>query len=141
MVKLLRFETSNQGTFGILLINNQFFCYTLELPNKGNKPNISCIPADTYGVKWTYSPAFKRRMYLITNVKERSGIRIHSANFAGDAKKGYKKQLYGCIALGCKIGKLGNQKAVLVSRPTVRKFENLMKKKPFKLQIEWVYGI
>ena len=130
----LRHISSDQGTFGILAVGS-FWCYTLELPWRNNASNYSCIPKGTYTVRWTYSPKFKRYMYLIDGVPHRSGIRIHSANYAGDVKKGYKSHLYGCLALGKKIGVLEGQKAILISRPTVRQFEQLMNKQTFLLRI------
>ena len=130
----LRQQSTDQGTFGILYTLG-FKCYTLELPWRDNKSNLSCIPKGTYAVHWTYSPHFKRYMYQITGVTGRAGIRIHSANYAGDVTKGYRSHLYGCIALGKRIGILDGQKAILVSRPTVRAFETLMNKQSFNLRI------
>lgn len=131
---LIRKTGTEQGTFG-KLVHKDFECFTLELPNRGNKRGISCIPKGEYKAVWSYSPKFKRGMYLLTNVLNRSGIRVHSANYAGDSKKGYKKHLYGCIALGKRVGVLDGQKALLVSRPTVKKFEKLMNYKDFILEI------
>lgn len=74
-------------------------------------------------------------MYLVGPVDRRTGIRIHAANLMGDAKKGYKCQLNGCIALGEKLGWIGKQKAVLVSRPAIRRLEKLTEGKPFQLEI------
>jgi len=91
--------------------------FTGELPDRGNAPNLSRIPSETYLCKWTYSPAFKRMMYLVTGVDGRSGIRVHPANLMGDRTKGFKSHLYGCIALGNRIGTLGGQKALLISAP------------------------
>jgi len=64
-------------------------------------------------------------MYLVGPVPNRSGIRIHPANFMGDRRLGMRFQLNGCISLGKGLGKLAGQRAVLVSRPTVRRFEQL----------------
>lgn len=133
-VILERHETSEQGTFGKFIFNN-FNCFTGELPDQDNLSNVSCIPKGTYNCVWSYSPAFKREMYEILNVPKRSGIRIHSANFMGNEKKGYKKQLNGCIALGEKLGEMDYQKALLVSKPAVRQFETLMNEQPFILEI------
>jgi hypothetical protein len=68
------------------------FVETLELPWKDNEPRVSCIPEGIYEVERTYSPSFKRKLWLVKNVPNRSGIRIHSAN--------YVSQLLGCIAPG-----------------------------------------
>lgn len=66
--------------------------YSMELPWKNNKRNVSCIPKGKYKVITTLSNRFKVNMWLLLNVKNRDGIRIHSANYA--------RQLNGCIALG-----------------------------------------
>ena len=47
-----------------------FICNTLE-----NKRYI--IPEGEYPVSTTYSPKFKRNLPLLSNVKNRSGIRVH----------------------------------------------------------------
>ena len=47
-----------------------FICNTLE-----NKRYL--IPEGKYPVSTTYSPKFKRNLPLISNVKNRSGIRVH----------------------------------------------------------------
>ena len=75
-------------------------------------------------------------MYEIINVPKRFGIRIHAANFMGDEKKGKKKQLNGCIALGLRIGTMDNQTALLLSGPAIRKLEDITGKKPFLLEIK-----
>ncbi len=132
--RIERLESSSQGTFGRFTYND-FVAFSGELPDRGNKPNVSCIPKGTYQCSWTYSPAFKREMYLIEGVPKRAGIRIHAANFMGDKEKGYKKQLNGCIALGLNLGKMDGQKALLTSKPAIRQFEALMNKEPFLLEI------
>lgn len=132
--ELIRTNTGDQGTFGRIYFDHQW-AYTGELPDRNNACNISCIPSGTYLCKWTYSPAFKRMMYLVTKVNGRSGIRIHSANLMGDRRKGFKCHLYGCIALGNRIGTLGGQKAILVSRPAVRRFEKWANEEDFELWI------
>lgn len=131
---LHRVETGDQGTFGRIIFGD-YELFTGEQPWLNNLPNQSCIPAGLYKVTWTYSPAFKRMMYLVNNVKGRSGIRIHPANLMGDRARGFKSHLYGCIALGEKRGYLGGQKAVLVSRPAVTKLENWAGGESFELEI------
>lgn len=133
-VLLLRDPSTDQGTFG-KLITEGFSCVTLELPWKENRSNISSIPAGKYRCYWTYSPRFKRRMYLVDGVPGRAGIRIHPANIYS--------QLNGCIALGETLGVMGTKingqptrvQAILRSAPAVREFETLMDGKPFLLEI------
>jgi hypothetical protein len=47
-----------------------------------------------------------------------------------------RSQLYGCIALGEKLGHMDGQKAIMLSRPAVAKLENSMKREPFELEIK-----
>ena len=131
---LERLESSDQGTFGRITFGGTTL-FTGELPEKGNASNASCIPAGTYKCVWTYSPAVKRRMYLVDRVPSRAGIRIHSANFMGDRSCGLKCQLYGCIALGERLGVMDGQKAVVLSACAVRKLEAAMARQPFELEI------
>ena len=63
----------------------------LELPWKNNEPFVSCIPEGKYLVKETWSPRFKRKLWLVCDVPERSGVRIHPENFS--------LNLEGCLAL------------------------------------------
>jgi len=134
-VLIKRLETSSEGTFGQLTFNT-FSCFTGELPWQDNQSNISCIPKGVYECHWTYSERFKRMMYLIDNIPNRGGIRIHSANLMGDDSKGFKRQLNGCIAFGEKLGTIDKQKALLLSRPSIRKFEDLIKGRDFTLEIK-----
>lgn len=124
---LTREEGSKEGTFGRFRVG-VYHCFSVELPDRGNKPNISCIPVGVYKCVWTYSPRFKRHMYLLEGVPERSGVRIHSANLA--------RQLNGCIALGLKLGTIEGTKAVLLSQPAVRQLEEYLQGKPFLLEIK-----
>ena len=131
---LTRTETSDEGTFGTLEIAGHSFA-TGELPDRGNQPEVSCIPAGTYVCTWNFSNRFKREMYQVLDVPDRTGVRIHSANFMGDKSLGYRAELNGCIALGRSIGTLNNQRAVITSRAAVEDFENLMGGEDFELQI------
>lgn len=68
-----------------------FTCNTIELPNKGNQQNISCIPTGTYSVI-PYSSEKFPNVYQVQNVPNRDKILIHIANTVGD--------LLGCIGVG-----------------------------------------
>lgn len=131
---LQRIDAGDAGTFGHLVVPAGAF-FTLELPPRDNAPNASCIPAGTYGSRWTYSPHLRRFAYLLGPVDGRAGIRVHSANLAGDKAKGYRAQLNGCIALGERLGYLDGQRALLLSAPAVRRFESWLAGQPFTLEI------
>lgn len=133
-VLLERFESGDQGTFGRLSVGD-LVLFTLELPWRENQSDHSCIPEGEYQCMWTMSAHFHRGMYLVSEVPDRAGIRIHSANLAGDRDLGYRAQLNGCIALGESLGSLDGQKALLSSAPAVRQFVKLLGQKPFTLEI------
>lgn len=131
---LIRLDHGDEGTFGRIVVPG-LTLFTGELPWRNNLSNLSCIPPAVYNVVWDYSPHFGRYMYLVLGADPRAGIRAHSANFMGDPNMGYRKQLNGCIALGEKLGWMDGQKALLVSAPAVRRFEEYMKHEAFKLEI------
>lgn len=132
---LIRTESSNEGTFGQLLLDG-WSCFTGELPWRDNARSISCIPPGEYRCLFTFSPRFRRQMYLVGPVTGRSGIRIHPANFMGDRSLGFKWQLNGCISLGQRLGRLAGQKALLISRPAVRQFEQHAEGQVFTLEVQ-----
>lgn len=137
IVFILRDYTGDRGTPGRLIVPGEFDCFTIELPWRNNLPNKSCLPpGEDYGLMWTISRRFQRYMYLIVeNIPERDGFRLHSGNVAGDVEKGFKSHSLGCPLLGKKRGVLWDQEAVLVSRPTVRAFEEIMNGREARLII------
>ena len=132
-VNIFRIRRSDHGTEGILTCNN-FYCFTMEPPWRDNKRNISCIPPGTYRVKIRYSRKY-RQVYWILKVKGRTYILIHAGNWAGDVSRGLKTHTNGCVLLGKYHGWLQGQRAVLLSRITLRRFMNLMAGRDFTLNI------
>jgi len=144
-VYLFRRRTSDHGTEGILTTDG-FFSKTLELPWRNNQRSISCIPPGEYIVKIRKSPKYGS-VYWVTGVPNRSWILIHSGNVGGDVRKinpntrkRFRTHINGCILLGKKHGFLWDQRAVLTSKPTVRKFRNAMHDKEFKLIVVGAFG-
>ena len=131
---LLRNPSSDEGTFGVLLLDDHSSWSTGELPWRDNRNGISCIPPGSYICKWIISPKHGE-CYQITNVPKREMIEIHSANFMGDASLGKVSQLLGCLALGKSVGVLNGQKAILASKQAVHEFESNLNKEDFKLTI------
>jgi hypothetical protein len=72
-----------------------YSCKTLELPNKNNERQISCIPEGGYDVVKIISPT-KGACFLLKNVPGRTAIEIHIGNFAS----GKKVDTQGCILPG-----------------------------------------
>ncbi len=137
-ITLQRQRTSDHGTEGILHIshlNVSFF--TLELPWRENRGNISCIPTGTYEVCMRKSPRFGL-CYWVQNVENRSFILIHAGNFAGDTSKGLKSNVHGCILLGKKRGILAGQRAVITSKSAVDELSIILENESFNLIIKGV---
>jgi hypothetical protein len=132
-VHLYRMARGDQGTQGVLIYGGNRF-HTLELPWRYNKKNISCIPQGTYPCNIRVSPKFGK-VYWVKNVPDRDFILIHSGNWAGDTRKGFKTNVYGCILLGLNRGLLLGQTAVLNSRLAIRYFMETMEGKPFTLMV------
>ena len=126
---LFRFSSGIAGTFGNL--NGPWgYRLSVELPWRNNRPDVSCIPLGVYPVVWTYSPRFKRHMYLVSQVPGRSGIRLHTANWPHD--------LEGCIGPGRKLAKFGKPKpawGVTNSGSTLHEIESIMNHQPFRLHV------
>ena len=137
---LSRYETGDEGTFGILSGPEcGFRCNMIELPWRENRVNYSCIPVGIYKVESYISRRFGR-CFKVMDVQGRTDILIHSANLAGDREKGYSSQLRGCLAPGrirCMLtGKTGKkQKAVGVSRPALGDLMQAWGHRPFILKI------
>ena len=70
---------------------NDFQCFTLELPNLDNQPNISCIYEDYFEYEKYKSPKHGN-VLLLKDVRGRSMIEIHAGN--------YTSQILGCILVG-----------------------------------------
>jgi hypothetical protein len=130
---LYRLESTDQGTFGIITHSGKWW-YTLELPNRGNKPNISCIPTGEYDVSLRFSPHFQKTLYHVKKVPKRTYILFHGANFGGDTSLGYQTHLQGCITLGKKMGKM--QRCLFNSGQAISEFMRYLNKESFKITIK-----
>ena len=139
---ILRAPSTDQGVFGMARAG-RFAAYSGELPWRENRPMISCVPpapqeqSAFFDCIWAWSPRFKRNTYRLVAVPDRSGVLKHGANLMGDVALGLKAQLNGCIALGERLGWIGGQRALLLSLPAIRRFDEYMGYKPFRLEIRW----
>lgn len=98
VVELVRLEEHQDfGTFGVLLINKQVFCVTLEPNDEENAPFKSSIPAQQYFAKHHHSPKFGET-FLVQGVPGRTNILFHPGNLEADTS--------GCIILAQHYGKL-----------------------------------
>lgn len=80
-------------TAGALFVDDDQFCYTLEDPVREavtpqgwvwrpefKIPGKTAIPSGRYAVTVTFSNRFRRRMPLILNVPDFTGVRFHGGN-------------------------------------------------------------
>lgn len=133
--ELLRQRTGDQGTEGVLSLPCVgFACFSLELPWRDNRVDISCIPAGTYRGGPVHSPRFGR-VYGLHEVPGRTHILLHAGNLAGDVALGLESDVAGCILLGARRGILHGQRAVLASRRTVSRFQAALGGRPILLKI------
>lgn len=131
---LTRFESTDQGTFGILR-SDGLKLYMTELPWRQNERSKSCIPAGIYTASWSKSPRFGF-CYRVREVPKRSFILLHSGNYAGDTDLGYLSNSHGCLLPAMKLGYLGGQKAGLLSSVAVKTLVEYFDKKDFILEIK-----
>lgn len=93
---LIRDDKSDKQTKGRLFVLDErgavaYSCFTLELPWRDNRQNVSCIPLGRYKVKKRISHKYGEHLHIL-GVPGRSWILIHEANFV--------TQLRGCVAVG-----------------------------------------
>lgn len=97
-VNIHRWNQNTKQTSGTcVILDNQlmplFTAVALERGWNDNKQNISCIPGNrSYILVYEYSNKFKKHLWEIKGVHNRSEAKFHVANFW--------KDLNGCIALG-----------------------------------------
>ena len=117
MVLVLTRTYFPEGTNGILAIDGEFICCTIELPWRENEKRVSCIPEGYYLLRKRYSRKFQWHIE-VADVKNRSFILLHPANNA-------LKELNGCIA---PVTKFSGPGLGLMSRKAFIKFKNLIYK-------------
>lgn len=101
-IEIIRYiyNTDVRSTIGDLLINGEWFCFTLEdeiRPDDIKKYGKTAIPSGEYSVELTYSPKYKKMMPLIYNSEDDNGnkwvqgkgvrwdgIRLHGGNTEAD---------------------------------------------------------
>jgi hypothetical protein len=86
-------EPNLECTPGMFYINDEFFAYSLEDPERGFKiKGDTAIPKGRYRVILSMSARFKKVLPLLLNVPGYSGVRIHGGNT--------KKDTLGCPLIG-----------------------------------------
>ena len=103
---------------GKLYINGDYVCRTLELPDRSNAPNVSCVLEGYYPTKINihYGESSSYEAYELLDTIGRSDIEIHIGNSVEDTK--------GCILIGMRVDWLNSR--VLDSRKAFDRFMKLM---------------
>lgn len=101
------------GTFGMFLLDGQPICNTLEPYKRDNAKSVSCIPTGQYIMELQKSPKYGQ-VYTITNVQDRSYIRVHSGNLS--------EHTQGCLILGEQLGEIKEKWALLSSGEAIKEF-------------------
>ena len=107
------------ATLGSWYDGSDLVCKTIELPQRDNQRNISCIPEGLYFV--TKEPPIAKKdpfgrkyrpytHFRVHNVPDRGGILVHTANFVS--------QLRGCIAVGSRHVDINNDNVIDVIEST-----------------------
>ena len=110
---LNRYRFSEKATIGKLVVDDTFFCYTLEDKDRfletnpeGKVYGETAIPRGKYQIVIDFSNRFKRELPRLLLVPGFEGIRIHPGNT--------DKDTHGCILVGPSIVNddfIGNSRA------------------------------
>jgi RHS repeat-associated protein len=98
-INIVRESENALFTAGKIIVNVTQIGYTLELPWRENRRNVSRIPAGTYFGQVAYSGTFERDVIRILNVPGREDVEIHPGNFYSSTE--------GCPLVGKSVGGKG----------------------------------
>lgn len=110
-------NTYQSGCFGVLHINDEPYCVTLEETWLNNIPNESCIPAGCYKAVKHNSHKFGD-VWKILNVTNRTDILLHCGNFEVDTE--------GCILVGKYFFGDKGKKGISDSKETLKMLKSLL---------------
>ena len=108
--RIIRLEMTKDGAIGVLLINNEIFCFTLE-PDK-NEKNKLYIPQGNYHCQRFHGTKWPNTFEIL--VPGHTAVLFHAGNVETDT--------LGCVLLGSTTGKLKGNRAVLNSGETFKLF-------------------
>ena len=115
-LNLLRYESTQYATFGLLIDSDRVVANTIERPWKHNKRDESCIPTGIYKVVRHNSPKFGDCFHVL-DVENRDHILFHVGNYPHDT--------LGCILPGRERKVLTKGDAVANSKITLNKLKKL----------------
>ena len=114
-LKIIRLEQSDAGALGVLLIEGNIFCITLE-PDAFDPVKYQ-IPQGVYEVKRFHGYKWKDTFEI--RVEGHTALLFHAGNIEQDSE--------GCILLGRNAGRLKKDRAILNSGNTFKRFMKIMK--------------
>ena len=124
-VIITRFKVEYNYSLGHCYIKHEngvveYIGVSLERGWRNNQNGVSCVPKGSYTLKLEHSPRFRKELWELYGVPNRSECKFHAAN--------YWKQLNGCIALGNKHKYIDSDKDLDVtsSRDTMKLFHKAM---------------
>ena len=94
-IEVIRTYFNQNYTKGVMLVDDEFFGYTLEPQKKGSNETSClnrCIDTGKYVAVYEYSPKFKQHLIELKNVPSHTEIKIHAGNFRSNTR--------GCILVG-----------------------------------------
>ena len=94
-IEVIRTYFNQNYTKGVMLVDDEFFGYTLEPQTKGSNERSylnRCIDTGKYVAEYEYSAKFKQHLIELKNVPNHTEIKIHAGNFRRDTR--------GCILVG-----------------------------------------
>ena len=103
------------GTFGVVRVNGEMTCLSLEPPWRSNQVGMSCILEGQYIARRYESDKFGYGTFQLIGVPYRIGIEFHVGNTVDDT--------HGCILLGSYLARFGSRKGIARSR---RAFDHFM---------------
>ena len=103
IIILQRISGDSKQTSGVISIIDDegtiwYSSVCMERGFRDNQRNISNVPAGIYDLVYEHSPKFKRKLWELKGVPNRSECKIHASN--------YWYQLNGCISPGSYLTKL-----------------------------------
>jgi len=129
MIKIIRLEQTTEGALGSLILDGEYFCSFL-MPDAGD-PDRFQIPAGKYKCRRYHGTKWKDTFEIV--VEGHTALLFHSGNTEVDSQ--------GCVLLGQYPGKLGENRAVLNSGATFKRFmERMVNHDGFDLEIIDLYS-
>ena len=124
-VIVVRYKVTDNYSLGHCFVRHEdgvtdYVGASMERGWRNNQNNISCVPKGTYTLKLEYSPRFRKKLWELYGVPNRTECKFHVSN--------YWNQLNGCIALGKYHKDIDGDgdPDVVSSGPTMKKFHEMM---------------